>query len=53
MKFDFHPEALDEYEQAALYYAGLADQLGLRFVDVVEDAIERVLRDPKAYQIMD
>ncbi len=53
MRFDFHPDALDEYADAAKYYAGVKDRLGLRFVDVVEEAIERIVKHPEAFQMID
>lgn len=53
MRFDFHPEALDEYAGAARFYAGVGDRLGMRFVEVVEDAIERIVRHPKAFRFVD
>lgn len=53
MRFDFHPEALDEYADAAKCYAGVKDRLGLRFVDVVEEAIERIVQHPEAFQMID
>jgi hypothetical protein len=34
MKWDFHPEALDEYESAASYYAERDPELQLRFIGV-------------------
>jgi hypothetical protein len=33
MKWDFHPEALEEYESAASYYAERDPELQLRFID--------------------
>jgi hypothetical protein len=39
MRSEFHPEALQEYREAASYYAERAPILALRFVEAVEDAI--------------
>ena len=39
MKYVFHPEALEEYRQAALWFAAREPELGLRFIESVEDAI--------------
>ena len=36
MRFEFHPEALAEYENAARYYAGCQIGLELRFIAAVE-----------------
>jgi hypothetical protein len=40
MKYEFHPEALAEYEEAARYYAGCPGGLDLRFIASVEAAIK-------------
>jgi len=46
MRYEFHPEALAEYEEAALYYAERDPVVGQRFVAAVEDAIDRILDSP-------
>jgi hypothetical protein len=48
MKFRFHPEALDEYEGAAAYYADCEHVLDLRFIDCVERTLRLVLQIPYA-----
>ncbi|MEX2492253.1 MAG: type II toxin-antitoxin system RelE/ParE family toxin [Nitrospirales bacterium] len=53
MKCDFHPEALEEYREAALYYAERDPALALKFLDTVEDAIQRILESPERYRILD
>ena len=47
MNWDFHPEALEEYESAASYYAEKDPDLHLRFIESVESAIERILESPR------
>lgn len=42
MKFRFHPAALEEYEESALYYAAISPLLARRFVRVDGD---KCLRD--------
>ena len=39
MNFEFHPEALEEYQEASRYYAERDPQLARRFIQSVEDAI--------------
>ena len=39
MNYEFHPEALEEYRQAALWYAEREPELGLQFIGSVEDAV--------------
>lgn len=53
MRHEFHPEALAEYEAAALYYAERDPAVGRRFVATVEDAIDRILEAPARWRILD
>ena len=53
MKWDFHPEALEEYREAALYYAERDPALALKFLDTVEDAIRRIVESPERHRILD
>ena len=53
MKWDFHPEDLEEYREAALYYAERDPLLALKFLDTVEDAIRRIIESPERYRILD
>ena len=46
MKYEFHPEALDEYEDAARYYAGCQAGLELRFINCVESSLHSVVEAP-------
>jgi plasmid stabilization system protein ParE len=47
MRHEFHPEALEEYERAALWYAERDPELAERFVESVEEAIQRILEGPQ------
>ncbi|MGB8356071.1 MAG: type II toxin-antitoxin system RelE/ParE family toxin [Chthoniobacteraceae bacterium] len=42
MRYEFHPQALDEYEAAARYYAGVQTGLEVRFITCVESAFRQV-----------
>jgi plasmid stabilization system protein ParE len=53
MKHEFHPEALAEYEAAALYYAERDPAVAQRFIAAVEDAIDRVLDSPRRWRVLD
>ncbi len=53
MKWDFHPEALEEYREVVRYYAERDPALALKFLDAVEDAIRRILESPERYKILD
>lgn len=46
MNWDFQPEALDEYESAAIYYAEQDRDLQLWFIESIENAIARILESP-------
>lgn len=43
MRYEFHPEALEEYGQAALWYSEREPTLALQFIGSVEDAINELL----------
>ncbi|MCK6458209.1 MAG: type II toxin-antitoxin system RelE/ParE family toxin [Phycisphaerae bacterium] len=53
MRYEFHPEALAEYEAAALYYAERDPAVAQRFVAAVEDAIDRILDAPTRCRVLD
>lgn len=53
MKFEFHPEALAEFQDAARYYRVSQEGLGLRFVSCVEDAINQILEAPLRWRVLE
>ncbi|MFO1428936.1 MAG: type II toxin-antitoxin system RelE/ParE family toxin [Candidatus Competibacteraceae bacterium] len=53
MRYEFHPEALTEYEEAARYYADCQDGLELRFIAAVEHAIQQILAAPDRWRILE
>ncbi len=53
MRFEFHPEALDEYEAAARYYAGCQEGLELRFIACAESAIQRLSKNPEHFRLFE
>jgi hypothetical protein len=53
MRFDFHSEALDELQDAAVRYNLSQKGLGLRFVDTVEETIDRILEAPTRWRILE
>jgi toxin ParE1/3/4 len=53
MRYEFHPEALEEYRQAALWYAQREPELGLQFIGSVEDAIKRVVDAPSRWRVIE
>lgn len=53
MKFEFHPEALEEYKNAARYYEGCQSGLGHRFIASVEQAILHITEKPAQWKILE
>jgi toxin ParE1/3/4 len=53
MRYEFHPEALDEYNQAGCYYAQKEPGLDLRSIVAVERAIETIIEDPLRFRRVD
>ncbi len=53
MRWEFHPEALEEYRETTLYYAERDPGLALRFVEAVEDTIRRILESPERWRVLD
>jgi len=53
MKFRFHPAALEEYEESALYYVAISPFVANRFIDEIESAIRRMCRHPRACSVIE
>ncbi len=53
MRFEFHPDALAEYENATLYYAGCQDGLELRFIAAVEHVIQQIIEAPERWLVLE
>jgi plasmid stabilization system protein ParE len=49
----FHPEAAEEYTQAARYYARIDPNLGGRFYDEIEGLIVDIRRQPERFRPFD
>lgn len=50
MTFDFHPEARDEFHDAAYWYEERSLHAGDRFVAAVRAGIDEVISNPRRYQ---
>ena len=46
----FHPDALDEADQAAEFYRSQQAGLEIRFLDALNDAITRIRSHPERYR---
>jgi plasmid stabilization system protein ParE len=53
MRYEFHPEALNEFEEAARYYSRRQPGLESRFVASVREAVDRILEDPTRWRAFD
>lgn len=49
MTFDFHPEAREEFHDAAHWYESRSIKAGDRFVQAVRSAVDIILSDPLRY----
>lgn len=48
--YQFHPEALEEADNAASFYKMQQPDLEKRFLETLEDAITRIRRNPLLYR---
>ncbi|HEV7396804.1 MAG TPA: type II toxin-antitoxin system RelE/ParE family toxin [Pyrinomonadaceae bacterium] len=53
MRYEFHPEALEEYRQAAGWYSERESELGQQFIGSVEDTIKRVVEAPTRWRVIE
>ena len=53
MRFEFHPDALAEYEDAARYYAECQDGLELRFISAVEHVVHQIIEAPGRWPVLE
>jgi plasmid stabilization system protein ParE len=53
MKYFLHPQAREELEQSTIFYKKQQAGLEKRFIEAVEDAINRVCRNPLLYRKID
>jgi plasmid stabilization system protein ParE len=53
MKFFLHPQAQEELEHTILFYKTQQAGLEKRFIEAVEDAINRICRNPLLYRKID
>ena len=53
MRYEFHPEAFEDYQAAADWYQERGTALAIRFVEAVEDAIWKVAETPERWRIIE
>lgn len=47
MKYAFHPEALHEFQEAAIFYDSQQPGLAERYIDAVQFAVDRIVSSPE------
>ena len=50
MNYEFHPLALAEFQEAALWYEEQRESLGHQFEAAVDTAVKTILNDPERFQ---
>ena len=53
MRYEFHPEALEEYREAAHWYGNREPQLAIRFIAEIEDTIRQVADAPERCRLIE
>ena len=53
MTYDFHPEARQEYREAAAFYETRQSGLGAAFTLEVEAALDRILEAPARWRVIE
>jgi toxin ParE1/3/4 len=53
MKHRFHPEALAEFGEAAVFYDSRRKSLGAEFTDEVEMAVKKILKQPDRWRYLE
>jgi toxin ParE1/3/4 len=53
MNYKFHPDALDEYREAALWYSNRERTVALRFTTSIEEAIGRIVENPERWRVIE
>lgn len=53
MRLELHPEALSEFQSAAIFYEQRQIGLGERFVSVIEDALQSIEEAPTRWAVLE
>ena len=53
MKYKFHPEALAEFQESAVFYESQQIGLGARFIVAVESVLNHIVTAPQSCRVMD
>lgn len=53
MSYEFHPEALSEFQESAVFYESQQAGLGARFIAAVQSAVDRIVASPQSCRVME
>ena len=53
MSYEFHPEALSEFEAAAQYFAERQPGLEFRFISNIEATIQHICEAPSSWRVLE
>lgn len=53
MSYEFHPEALSEFRESAVFYESQQFGLGARFIAAVQSSIDRIIVAPLSCRVME
>lgn len=53
MSYEFHPEALSEFQESAVFYESQQAGLGARFIAAVQSAVDRIVAAPQSCRVME
>ncbi len=53
MKYKFYPEAFHEFRESVIYYSEKSLPLGLAFYFEVENAINKIVKNPTLFRIIE
>jgi len=53
MNYEFHPEALSEFQESAVFYESQQIGLGARFIAAVQSAVDHIVAAPQSCRVME
>lgn len=53
MKYEFHPDALAEYDEAAGHYAREQPGLELRFIEAITQTVRQICEAPERWRFLE
>lgn len=53
MKYTFHPEALEEYSNAAAYYSEISPRFAELFIQSIEAGVQAILTNPRTWPVVE